>query len=176
MRYPKSLTPSPTVAIMKFLSHHNSTTQALERWADEKDLVTADYYFWHSGTELQKSQEGLLRSLLHGVLSRCPELMLQVFPKQQKPRDIDHVKSNLWTRVELLSAFAALSLQTTLKKRFCFFIDGLDEYDGDHAGLSILYKVLCSQITLKFAYQAVRGTFLQELSARDLILQSVSRT
>ena len=67
--------------LMKFLSHHKSATQALQRWTNGKDLITADLYFWHAGTELQKSQEGLLRSLLYGVLSQCPELIGEVLPK-----------------------------------------------------------------------------------------------
>ena len=39
--------------LMKFLSHHKSARSALQQWADGKTLVTAAYYFWHAGTELQ---------------------------------------------------------------------------------------------------------------------------
>ena len=135
--------------LMKFLSHHKSATQALQRWTDDKDLITADFYFWHAGTELQKSQEGLLRSLLHGVLSQCPELMRQILPKLWEQSKFDHVKSHLWNRAELLSAFAELSLQTKLTKRFCFFIDGLDEYDGDHAEIVELVQGLVQSDDIK---------------------------
>ena len=135
--------------LMKFLSHHKSATQALLRWTDDKDLITADFYFWHAGTELQKSQEGLLRSLLHGVLSQCPELMRQILPKLWEQSNFDHVKSHLWNRAELLSTFAELSLQTRLTKRFCFFIDGLDEYDGDHAEIVKLVQGLVQSGDIK---------------------------
>ena len=135
--------------LMKFLSHHKSATQALQRWTDGKDLITADCYFWHAGTELQKSQEGLLRSLLHGVLSQCPELIGQILPKLWEHSKSDHVKSHLWTRAELLSAFAELSLQTTLKKRFCFFVDGLDEYDGNHTEIVDLVQGLVQSDDIK---------------------------
>ena len=135
--------------LMKFLSHHQSTKKTLQRWTDTKDLITADFYFWHAGTELQKSQEGLLRSLLHGILSQCPELMGQVLPKLWEESKFDRFKYHLWTRAELLSAFAGLSLQSTLKKRFCFFVDGLDEYDGDHAEIVDLVQGLVQSDDIK---------------------------
>ena len=134
--------------LMKFLSHHKSATEAFQGWADKKDLITAVFYFWHAGTELQRSQEGLLRSLLHGILFQCPELMPQVIPKQWEQRNTDHVKSHFWTRAELLSAFAELSRQT-LKKKFCFFVDGLDEYDGDHAEVVDLVQGLTRSDDIK---------------------------
>ena len=119
--------------LMKFLSHHKSSTSALQRWADEKELVTAAFYFWNAGNELQKSQEGLLQSLLHGILSQCPKIIPQVLPKRWEQCTRTQSTSCHWTRAELLNAFAELSHQCTLNKRFCFFMDGLDEYDGDHS-------------------------------------------
>ena len=119
--------------LMKFLSHHRSSTSALQRWAGDKELITATFYFWYAGTELQKSQQGLLQSLLHGLLSQCPEIMPQVISKRWELCTRTQYTDSRWTRAELLDAFAQLSNQHTLKKRFCFFIDGLDEYDGDHS-------------------------------------------
>ena len=119
--------------LMKFLSHHQSSRSALQRWADESELITATFYFWHAGTELQKSQEGLLQSLLHEVFSQCPEIMPQVISRRWELCSRTQYTHGDWTRAELLDAFAQLSNQDTLKKRFCFFIDGLDEYDGDHS-------------------------------------------
>ena len=119
--------------LMKFLSHHRSSTSALQRWAGDKELITATFYFWHAGTELQKSQQGLLQSLLHGILSQCAEIMPQVIPKRWELCTRTQYTDSRWNRAELLDAFAQLSNQHTLKKRFCFFIDGLDEYDGEHA-------------------------------------------
>ena len=121
--------------LMKYLSHHKSATSALQQWADEKELITAAFYFWHAGTELQKSQEGLFQSLLHGILSQCPEIMPQVLSERWEQCTRTQSSPCRWTRAELLNAFAKLSHQYTLKKRFFFFIDGLDEYDGDHSEL-----------------------------------------
>ena len=40
-----------------------------------------------------------------------------------------------WSRVELIKTFAKLSSEPIMLKRACFFIDGLDESDGDHEEL-----------------------------------------
>lgn len=168
--------------LMKFLSHHKSSTLALKRWADEKDLITAAYYFWHAGTELQKSQEGLLQSLLHGILSQCPEIMPQVLSKRWEQCTRTHVMSCRWTRAELLTALAELSLQTTLKKRFCFFIDGLDEYGGDHTEVVDLVqgfaqskdiKICLSSrpwnvLTRAFGWGSHPKIHLEDLTKRDI--------
>ena len=126
--------------LMKFLSHHGATLPELKRWAENRALVTADFYFWHAGTELQKSQEGLLQSLLYGILSQCPETMPNVLPKRWEQSKSNHAVSHPWSRTELLAAFTELSAEITKQKRFCFFIDGLDEYDGDHSEIVDLLK------------------------------------
>ncbi|TKA83739.1 hypothetical protein B0A55_00086 [Friedmanniomyces simplex] len=50
--------------LMKFLADHEQTMDMLRGWASPKALVMASFYFSNSGTMMQKSQEGLLQSLL----------------------------------------------------------------------------------------------------------------
>ncbi|CZR67736.1 uncharacterized protein PAC_17635 [Phialocephala subalpina] len=64
--------------LMKFLAHHPETHRNLKEWAKEKPLVLVAFFFWSSGTNLQKSQEGLLRSLLFEILRQSPELVPRV--------------------------------------------------------------------------------------------------
>ena len=40
-----------------------------------------------------------------------------------------------WTKSELVAAFDLLLQAPETVLRFCFFIDGLDEFDGDHRDL-----------------------------------------
>ncbi|XDG05229.1 hypothetical protein ABKA04_004844 [Annulohypoxylon sp. FPYF3050] len=121
--------------LMKFLWHHKLTARHLQLWAGIDRLVTASYFFWAAGNELQKSQEGLLRALLFEILRGCPEL-------------IQHVRNTLSdTETWDVSVDGAAWSLTSLKKmlfvirdsapsaKFCFFIDGLDEYKGDTWGL-----------------------------------------
>lgn len=56
--------------LMKFLCDHEQTRKLLAPWASPIKLDLANFFFWNSGTTDQKSQSGLLRSLLHEILSK----------------------------------------------------------------------------------------------------------
>lgn len=87
-----------------------------------------------------------------------------------------------WTRAELLNAFAELSHQCTLNKRFCFFIDGLDEYDGDHSDIVDLVQGFarskdikvclssrpCNVFTRAFELGSYPNFHLEYLTQRDI--------
>ena len=126
--------------LMRFITEHLKTRLALSRWASDQQLITAGFYFWHAGTVLQKSQEGLLQSLLYETFSQCPELIPDVLPERWKSCKPSNLTNRHWSRAELIKAFAKLSNQPTMLKRACFFIDGLDEYDGDHDELIRLLR------------------------------------
>lgn len=54
--------------LMKYIVDHPRTHSALSKWAGPDTLVTAPFFFWNSGTTLQKSHVGLLRSILFEAL------------------------------------------------------------------------------------------------------------
>ena len=117
--------------LMKFILNHSQTMALLKSWAGTKRLVTASFFFWSVGTAMQKSQEGLFRSLLYEILRQCPDLIGTVCaPKLATFRPFEN---NLepWTQQELWQAIGQFKEQVGGRARFCFFIDGLDEYDGD---------------------------------------------
>jgi hypothetical protein len=69
--------------LMRYLYEDPRTYALLADWAGSADNVTtAGFFFWKSGTPEQGSQMGLLRSLLHSVLSQKPELIPSVFPER----------------------------------------------------------------------------------------------
>lgn len=111
--------------LIKHLSSHERTRQVLRKWAGGRKLVTANFFFWFSGTPLQKSQEGLLRSLLFELLRQCPSSIQAVCPSRWQS-----TTSYPWEKEELMETILLLRLQQPLLK-FCFFIDGLDEYRGE---------------------------------------------
>ena len=55
--------------LMEFIAGDGRTYRSLQIWAGEKRLVIVSFYFWASVSEIQKSQESLLQSLLQQVLS-----------------------------------------------------------------------------------------------------------
>ena len=115
---------------MKFLANHPQTDKILTSWAGDKELITASFYFWNAGNEMQKSQEGLFRSILYEILRKCPNLIQSVCASKLAAVRGFMGKIEPWTEDELWMATDQLKGQTGSKARFCFFVDGLDEYNG----------------------------------------------
>ncbi|KAF7190662.1 Vegetative incompatibility protein HET-E-1 [Pseudocercospora fuligena] len=119
--------------LMKFIARHEHTSDLLSQWAHGKKVVIAHHYFWNAGTSMQKSRVGLLRTLLYWIVYHSPEVALEDIPRRF--HDGHSIGSLPWTLPELCKALAACGKQGTLDCRFCFFIDGLDEYRDDHLDL-----------------------------------------
>lgn len=129
--------------LMKFVAGHNKTQSALEQWAGPNEIFVISHYFWWAGTQMQKSQQGLLQTLLFGIFRQCPDLMKDIC----EPRWSQHatVHPVQWSLDELRSVFQDISKRTDLKVNFCFFIDGLDEYDGDHIDICSVLQDLANE-------------------------------
>lgn len=108
----------------------------LRKWAGSQPLLIASFYFWAVGSPMQRSTEGMLRTLLHELLKHAeaktiamiaPESWeaLCLFDEDPRPYSEDLLQ-------KLLSR--ALSEMSTDNK-ICIFIDGLDEFEGDHGDL-----------------------------------------
>ncbi|KAG7055910.1 High-affinity nicotinic acid transporter, partial [Colletotrichum scovillei] len=118
--------------LMKFVTGHEKTYQLGNIWAGPHQLVIASHFFWSIRNGLQSSQEGLLRALLFQITVKCPELIPDVFPERYA--SLTHTLEP-WTIEELISAFERLRGASLSTKRILMFIDGLDEYKGDHKDL-----------------------------------------
>lgn len=66
--------------LMRFVSQHPLSLEYLTEWAQDQRPIIASHYFWHAGNSLQKSQVGLLRTLLFGIFKQCPELIESTCP------------------------------------------------------------------------------------------------
>ncbi|KAL6718207.1 hypothetical protein ACLMJK_004295 [Lecanora helva] len=124
--------------LMNFIAHHAITQELLRRWAGDTDLIIAKYFFWNAGAPMQKSQLGLLQSLLREIYGQCPELLPIACPRWSRHFDIGAP----WSRFELLKALKELRQIQSMRLKFCFFIDGVDEYEGDHADIVQVLKTL----------------------------------
>lgn len=116
--------------LMKFLVAHPHTMELLRSWAGTRRLITASFYFWNAGNEIQKSQEGLFRSLLYEILRQCPDLIQTVCTAKSATFRPFENEVEPWTMQELKQAIEQLQGHSEVPAQFCFFIDGLDEYDG----------------------------------------------
>lgn len=121
---------------MKFLAQDSHTRYQLQNWAAAagRKLVLVNFYFWISGTTLQKSVEGLYRAILWEALKQCPDLVPDVLPSRWKSAEnedsrLDHLPLSF---SEIQQAFGLLRTFLGSRYALCLFIDGLDEFDGDH--------------------------------------------
>lgn len=142
--------------LMKFLAENPKTIQALKRWAKDDTLITAVFYFWSSAKDpLQKSDTGLLRSILFQILRQCPDLVQYAYPEQWRERHHSHGSLQQLVRSEqntsgLIAAFTRVSdALSSVNAKFCFFIDGLDEYDGEPTDVICLVEALNKSVNLK---------------------------
>lgn len=135
--------------LMKHLFNHQQTRQALKLWAGNMSLVTASFFFWYSGGDLQKSQVGLLRSLLYQCLKNHRELIPVVLSETTSGRLRAIEMGHDWTLPQLKRAFTKLLQQELCPLKMCIFVDGLDEYHGDHSEIAELFKVVSSSKHVK---------------------------
>ena len=167
--------------LIEFVYDHPRTAQALENWADGNPLIKAAHYFWNLGSSLQKSQEGLLRTLLYTILGTYRYLIPIIFPGRWRMYNhIGHSKHEPWAQWELIDAFTILKDQTLATTRFCFSIDGLDEYDGHHDEIVRVFVDLFSVTSIKLcvssrsllgfqdAFRANSSLRLQDVTHNDI--------
>ncbi|KAM6527188.1 hypothetical protein FSOLCH5_003260 [Fusarium solani] len=140
-------------ALTKFAIHHPEAKKALMKWADGKRLNRAHFYFYYRGAKLEKSEIGVLRSLLHQILFGRRELIKFAFPERFEAFCVDPHggKSFEPTYWELKRALEAL-LKSRPDERFFFSVDGLDEYDADNHQMGELvdvFKTLSKLLNVK---------------------------
>lgn len=146
---------------MKFLYRHDRTQAELQKWAGKvlvyyiieeqiftligsKSLVFANFFFWRHGLPHLRTIFGLCCSLLHDVLKKRPDLIADILPECWKQAKLApwHIQDELIISKDVIKS----ALQRLLNNerifdshRFCFFIDGLDEFEpGIDSGLDYI--------------------------------------
>lgn len=143
---------------MKFASDHPETKELLEEWARPHKLCQASYFFWNQGFEKQKSKTGLLQSLLYQILRHNPKLTSIA----DTIRGGRHYET--WDFAELESVFEQVISNTEIDTRFCFFIDGLDEYGGEDEEISRILRSIIESPNIKIcASSRPRTVFEKDL-------------
>lgn len=110
--------------LMKFILEDKRFHDVLDSSSDEGEIITASFFAWSSGAELQKSLESMLRSLIYEMVDKCSKLLPKLYGREYPlPRS--------WTLKRLESMFNHIICQTGSTTRFVLIIDGLDELSGD---------------------------------------------
>jgi hypothetical protein len=168
---------------MKFIADHPATRSALSHWAHPLPVVIASHYFWGSGTEMQKSLQGLLQTLLYDIFRHCPDLIRVTCPSRWEAEQQEHERQQPWTLPELRTVLEAISAQSGIARKFCFFIDGLDEFDGEHLDFCDSLMAMMDSPNIKlcvssrpwnvfedaFGQDMERKIYIHELTRPDII-------
>jgi hypothetical protein len=122
--------------LMRYVVGHPRTSELLKAWCKDQPLLTASFFFWNSGSRLQMSYEGLIRSLMHQILKEAPQLIPLAFPHRVSDGlllgdSIFQGDKWSWDWNELLEACEVVLHEITKTHKVMIFIDGLDEYKGE---------------------------------------------
>ncbi|KAF2184046.1 hypothetical protein K469DRAFT_454529, partial [Zopfia rhizophila CBS 207.26] len=167
--------------LMKNLFDEKRTKTHLRIWSRGRPIVAAGFFFWYAGTDMQKSQNGLLRSILFQILNQQPKLIPVAYSEQwnyYNENGIELAFSN--SRKELTTAISRITHHTSFPFSLCLFIDGLDEYNGDHSEIIDLFKDVATTPYTKLcissrpwpvftnAFNSCPGLTLQDLTRGDI--------
>lgn len=164
--------------LMKYINDQPRTSKLLGTWAGNERIVIVSHYFWYAGTRMQKSQIGLLRSILLQIVRKCPALAYTVVPKRFMEASPGE-EFFPWSRAELIATMRAIAEDQSLDTRFCIFIDGLDEYDGDHSEIIDIISCLASSPKIKICVSSRPWNVFRSAydvpGARKIMLQDLTK-
>lgn len=160
--------------LMKHLCTHEKTHSGLQTWAQGFRLITANFFFWNAGkNHLQRDQQGLLRSLIYQILRQCPEIIPHTYPELWHSHELsqDFVIDNnpAISTPNLVSKLQDIAVHfSSSDTRFCFFIDGLDEYEGKPEDLIELIHVFTSLPNVKICASSRPWNEFEQAYGHDL--------
>ncbi|RYP76253.1 hypothetical protein DL771_001872 [Monosporascus sp. 5C6A] len=171
--------------LMKYLHSHEDTRLQLSNWGGASPLILGSFFFWNLGASEQKSHTGLSRAILYQLLVQNLPLISTLLPRmwQEACSYEAHLDNFIGleppSRAELATAFQRL-LDAEVRQRFCFFIDGLDEYEGNLLDGIAFVQNLCLNPNIKIllssrpiplctdAFSSLPTLRLQELTRADI--------
>lgn len=174
--------------LMRYICESQQTKAGLLRWADISQLTLCKFFFWNNGVKEQRSQVGLLRSLLHDIFHQHPHLIPIVMPSlwartyTMVVQDTKAIKLGNLSFQSLMDAFRLSVTQSVWPLKLCLFVDGADECEGEAADIVDLLtdiaafeniKVCLSSRPLNAFDKAFRSSSmlrLQDLTLNDIRL------
>ncbi|KAH6959344.1 prion-inhibition and propagation-domain-containing protein [Fusarium avenaceum] len=120
--------------LMKYLLSQSRMLELLDKWACNSSIALASFFFYALGRPEQKSQSGLLRSLLYQLLKQDPESIEITLPNMWQEActntDKDPLKLLVPSIAEMATALSDYCASCDASKKLFFMIDGADEYEG----------------------------------------------
>lgn len=134
--------------LMNYICQQPQTQRFLEIWSAGGTVLTPKFFFWNSGSIMQKNLQGLLRSLVYQVLVENPDSISLIANLDNPSRDT-FAPVHVWTERRLIKTLLELIQHMPKQRCICIFIDGLDEYSGDQSTLVDLIEELAKRTNVK---------------------------
>lgn len=153
--------------LMKFVTDHPQTLQALSIWSYPRPAVVARHFFWSAGTPMQKSWQGLLQTLLYEIFRQLPDL-IEPTCTERWPKTVEQLGHDAWHLPELRRILQRIADRENLSAKFCFFIDGLDEFEGDHLEFCGVLQGLSKSPHVKLCVSSRPWNVFEDSFGRDV--------
>ena len=148
--------------LMSYICQDARTSAALAKWGGI-GVIAPKFFFWNPGSVLQKSAEGLLRSLIYQILQERPDLA---------PLVASEGPVETWTYRRLNTSFRRITQDSSLRRsKLCLFIDGLDEFAGDQSSLIDLLRSITDGHDVKVCLSSRPYIIFEEAFSRSCMLK-----
>ncbi|KAI1097517.1 hypothetical protein F4804DRAFT_167764 [Jackrogersella minutella] len=154
--------------LMKFIVDHPTTSYALNAWASPQPVVVASHFFWSAGTAMQKSRQGLLQTLLSSIFRQEPGLIEDSCSHRRSEKSKRVNTKEPWDTVELARVIERVVQGGKISTKFCFFIDGLDEFEGDHIEFCQALKELSTSPYVKLCVSSRPWNVFEDSFGRNI--------
>jgi hypothetical protein len=137
--------------LMKLVHADKRTRQHSHTFGTSSCQISAEFFFNYRGTYLQKTLEGLMRSVLRQIMRRLSQFnsrgandLLNALLQSPSFR---HPSRHPWSITYLEESLRAILEQNRIDLQITFFFDALDEFDGPPEYISRFITYLVSQPT-----------------------------
>ncbi|KAJ9602517.1 hypothetical protein H2200_013060 [Cladophialophora chaetospira] len=120
--------------LMHFICEHKRTQDLLNQWSSPLETKIVSWYFWNSGSPIQRSLKGALCALIYQLLSTQPDIVKILlrgdtyFGHPVSPAD--------WSQTQLVGL--PQKIFSLIPGYVAIFLDGLDEFDREEDILVML--------------------------------------
>ncbi|KAK0638476.1 hypothetical protein B0T16DRAFT_496779 [Cercophora newfieldiana] len=135
--------------LMKLIYTDRRTWQYSHTFGRSASHISAGFFFNYRGTSIQKTLEGLMRSILRQIMTRLAETesTIPLLDDLLKRPTFTPRPHDSWPITRLEEALRVILEQKRVELRITFFFDALDEFDGPPDYISRFVKYLASHPT-----------------------------
>lgn len=143
--------------LMKFMYANERISQYSYRFGSSRCYISAGFFFNYRGTTIEKTLEGLMRSIVRQIIDKLLEssVTIPLLDALMQSPAFAHQCQDSWSKSRLEEALKAILEQREAELQITFFLDALDEFDGPPDYISRFVKYLASRPSGSLTYTKV---------------------